>query len=426
MITLKPFKALRPAKETVKEVVAPPYDVIDTAMARELGKNPKSLVHITRSEIHFNKDQDPYSQEVYKSAKDNLKEFQKNGILFQEDSKSYYIYRQIMNGRAQNGIVGCAAIDDYKNGNIKRHEFTRVDKEADRINHFYACEANTEPVFLFCKRNESLKRFIETYTLKNEPEYDIVTDDGVAQILWVVNKDKDIKEIADIFKDIDSLYIADGHHRTASAYNVGMLKRKENPDYSGDENFNYFMSVVFSSDELFIMPYNRLVKDMNGMTKDEFVQKVSEKFDIENIGLNADERFDYELKLKKIQPENKKNITMIMEDEYYTLTPKEGSYDENDAVASLDASILQENLLGSVLGIKDPRTDKRIEFFGGEKMLEEIEAKLLVRYRRGLGFLLYTTQIEDIISVSDNNQVMPPKSTWFEPKLKSGLFIHKL
>lgn len=425
MITLKPFKALRPAKETVKDVVAPPYDVIDTAMARELGKNQKSLVHVTRSEIHFNKDQDPYSQEVYKGAKETLEEFQKKGILFQEDSKSYYIYRQIMNDRAQTGIVGCAAIDDYKNGNIKRHEFTRLDKEADRINHFYACEANTEPVFLFCNENERFKSFTSKYTRDHNPEYDLITDDGVAQILWVVNKEEHIKEISEIFAEMDSLYIADGHHRTASAYNVGVVKRKENPGYSGDENFNYFMSVVFSSDELFIMPYNRLVKDMNGMTKDEFVKKISEKFDIKKIFLSADERFDYDVKLEKIQPKNKKHITMIMEEEYYRLVPKKGTYDENDSVASLDASILQENLLGSILGIKDPRTDKRIEFFGGENMLEEIEAKLLVRYRRGLGFLLYPTQIEDIMSVSDNNQVMPPKSTWFEPKLKSGLFIHK-
>jgi len=425
MITLKPFEALRPKKELVEEVVAPPYDVIDTVTAREIGKNPKSLVHVTRSEIHFDKAQDPYSKDVYQNARQTLDKFQEKGILFQEEKKCYYIYRQIMNGRAQNGIVGCASIDDYKNGKIKRHEFTRVDKEQDRINHFYACEANTEPVFLFYNKDQQLKKFIAEHTKANEPEYDIVTDDGVAQILWVVDEVNDIEKIESIFGGIEALYIADGHHRTASAYNVGMMKRKENPDYTGQENFNYFMSVVFSSEELFIMPYNRLVKDMNGMIKDEFVEKIKANFDIKKIEFEEKEKIDQKLKLIKVQPKNKNHITMIMEEQYYRLIPKEGSYDKYDIIASLDTSILQDNLLSPVLGIEDPRTDKRIEFFGGENMLEEMEAKLLVRYRHGLGFLLYPTQIEDIIKVSDISEVMPPKSTWFEPKLKSGLLIHK-
>lgn len=425
MITLRPFKALRPTREAAPDVAAPPYDVIDTATAREIGKNPRSLVHITRSEIHFGKDQDPYSHEVYRSARENLDEFQKKGILFEEDRKSYYIYRQIMDGRAQSGIVGCAAIDDYRDGKIKKHEFTRVDKEADRINHFYTCEADTEPVFLFCRKNDELKDFIDRYTEAHAPEYDLITDDGVTQILWVVGGEGDIREIESIFAGLDELYIADGHHRTASAYNVGMVKRKENPNYTGEENFNYFMSVVFPADELLIMPYNRLVKDMNDIMKDDFVARVTEKFDMEKITLRGDEKSDYTLKLKKIEPKRRGEFTMIMEDEYYRLIPKKGTFDEADVVASLDVSILQENLLGPVLGIDDPRTNRRIEFFGGVDMLEEIEAKLLVRYRRGLGFLLYPTQIEDIMKISDSNLVMPPKSTWFEPKLKSGLFMYK-
>lgn len=425
MITLKPFEALRPTVDMVEKVVAPPYDVIDTATAREIGKNPHSLVHITRSEIHFDKSVDPYSEEVYNNAKETLTAFEKEGILFKEDKKAYYIYRQIMNGRSQSGIVGCAAIDDYKNNLIKRHEFTRVDKEQDRINHFYTCEANTEPVFLFYKKNEALKQFIANYIQHNEPEYDIVTDDGVAQILWVVNADDKVAEIEEIFKNIDELYIADGHHRTASAYNVGMKKREENPNYTGKENFNYFMSVVFSADELFIMPYNRLVKDMNGLLKDEFMAKVAEKFEIKKIKLTERELNDVRLKFVKVQPRSKTHITMIMEDEYYKLVPKEGIYNKEDIIESLDTSILQNNILEPILGIDDPRTNKRIEFFGGENMLEEMEAKLLIRYRHGLGFLLYPTQIEDIIKVSDIGNVMPPKSTWFEPKLKSGLFLHK-
>lgn len=425
MITLKPFEALRPTVDMVEKVVAPPYDVIDTATAREIGKNPHSLVHITRSEIHFDKSVDPYSEEVYNNAKETLTAFEKEGILFKEDKKAYYIYRQIMNGRSQSGIVGCAAIDDYKDGLIKRHEFTRVDKEQDRINHFYTCEANTEPVFLFYKKNDALKQFIANYIQHNEPEYDIVTDDGVAQILWVVSEDDKVAEIEEIFKNIDELYIADGHHRTASAYNVGMKKREENPNYTGKENFNYFMSVVFSADELFIMPYNRLVKDMKGLLKDEFMAKVAEKFEIKKIKLTERELNDVRLKFVKVQPRSKTHITMIMEDEYYKLVPKEGIYNKEDIIESLDTSILQNNILEPILGIDDPRTNKRIEFFGGENMLEEMEAKLLIRYRHGLGFLLYPTQIEDIIKVSDIGNVMPPKSTWFEPKLKSGLFIHK-
>lgn len=425
MITLKPFEALRPTVDMVENVAAPPYDVIDTATAREIGKNPNSLVHITRSEIHFDKSVDPYSEEVYKNAKDTLEAFEKNGILFKEDKKAYYIYRQIMNGRSQSGIVGCAAIDDYRDGLIKRHEFTRVDKEQDRINHFYTCEANTEPVFLFYKKNDNLKQFIADYIQHNEPEYDIVTDDGVAQILWVVKEENNVAKIEALFKEIDELYIADGHHRTASAYNVGMKKREENPNYTGQENFNYFMSVVFSADELFIMPYNRLVKDMNGLLKDDFMKKIEEKFYVKKINLTEKEKNNVKLKFVKVQPRSKTHVTMIMEDEYYKLVPKEGVYNKEDVIASLDTSILQDNILGPVLGIDDPRTNKRIEFFGGENMLEEMEAKLLIRYRHGLGFLLYPTQIEDIINVSDRGSVMPPKSTWFEPKLKSGLFIHK-
>lgn len=425
MITLKPFEALRPQIDMVEKVVAPPYDVIDTATAREIGKNPNSLVHITRSEIHFDKNVDPYSEEVYKNAKDTLEAFEKEGILFKENKRAYYIYRQIMNGRSQSGIVGCAAIDDYKNGIIKKHEFTRVDKEQDRINHFYTCKANTEPVFLFYKKDEKLKQFIAKYIQHKEPEYDIVTDDGVAQILWVVDEDENIKTIEELFKGVNELYIADGHHRTASAYNVGMRMREENPNYTGKENFNYFMSVVFSADELFIMPYNRLVKDMNGLLRDDFMAKIAEKFEIKKIKLTEKEKNNLKLKFVKVQPRSRTHITMIMEDEYYKLVPKEGIYDKNDVIESLDTSILQTNILEPILGIDDPRTNKRIEFFGGENMLEEMEAKLLIRYRHGLGFLLYPTQIEDIINVSDKDTVMPPKSTWFEPKLKSGLFIHK-
>lgn len=416
MITFRPFKALRPNKELAEQVVAPPYDVIDIPMSREIGKNPNSLVHITRSEIHFGDDVNPYSQEVYDNAKATMAEFEAKGILFEEDAPAYYIYRQIMNGRAQNGIVGCGLIDDYSEGRVKRHEFTRVDKEIDRINHFYTCNANTEPVFLFYQNQEGIKNFIADFTLNNTPEYDMVTEDGVSQILWAVKKEDEVAALRELFTNVDSLYIADGHHRTASAYKVGSRKREENPGYTGEEEFNFFMSVVFPADELFIMPYNRLVKDTNGLSKEEFMAKVEEKFKVTEFeGQTAQE----------IEPSTKKEITMIMDSKQYSLVPRLGSFDESDVIASLDTSILQNNLLNPILGIEDPRTNKRIEFFGGETMLADINNKLQ-GYKEGVAFLLYPTDINDIIKVSDAGEVMPPKSTWFEPKLKSGLFIHKL
>lgn len=416
MITFRPFKALRPNKELAEQVVAPPYDVIDIPMSREIGKNPNSLVHITRSEIHFGEDVDPYSQEVYDNAKATMAEFEAKGILFEEDAPAYYIYRQIMNGRAQNGIVGCGLIDDYSEGKVKRHEFTRVDKEIDRINHFYTCNANTEPVFLFYQNQEGIKNFIAEFTANNTPEYDMVTEDGVSQILWAVKKEDEVATLRELFKSVDSLYIADGHHRTASAYKVGSRKREENPGYTGEEEFNFFMSVVFPADELFIMPYNRLVKDTNGLSKEEFMAKVEEKFKVTEFEAAAPE---------EIEPSIKKEITMIMDSKHYSLVPKLGSFDESDVIASLDTSILQNNLLNPILGIEDPRTNKRIEFFGGETMISDINSKLQ-GYKEGVAFLLYPTDINDIIKVSDAGEVMPPKSTWFEPKLKSGLFIHKL
>lgn len=416
MITFRPFKALRPSKELAEQVVAPPYDVIDIPMSREIGKNPNSLVHITRSEIHFGEEVDPYSQEVYDNAKATMAEFEAKGILFEEETPAYYIYRQIMNGRAQNGIVGCGLIDDYSEGRVKRHEFTRVDKEIDRINHFYTCNANTEPVFLFYQSQDEIKNFIAEFTANNTPEYDMVTEDGVSQILWAVKKEEEVSKLRELFGQVDSLYIADGHHRTASAFKVGSKKREENPGYTGEEEFNFFMSVVFPADELFIMPYNRLVKDLNGLSKEEFMAKVEEKFEVTEFEGKTSE---------EIEPKAKKSITMIMDKKLYSLAPKTGSFDETDVIASLDTSILQNNLLNPVLGIEDPRTNKRIEFFGGESMLADIQGKLETN-SAGVAFLLFPTDINDIIKVSDAGEVMPPKSTWFEPKLKSGLFIHKL
>lgn len=411
MITIRPFKGLRPNKGLEAKIACKPYDVIDYDEALEIGKdNPLSFIHVTRPEIDIPFNTNPYSDEVYTKARDTLHDFIEKGYLMEEDKKVFYIYRQIMNGRAQNGIVGCTSIDDYGNGRIKRHEFTRVDKEQDRINHFYATDANTEPVFLFYKENKNLKEFISNWTLNHESIYDFESDDGVRQLLWIVDKEESIDEIQSLFTSLDSLYIADGHHRTASSYKVGLRKRKENPGYTGNEEFNYFMSVMFSEDELYILPYNRMVKDLNGYSEEEFLERLAMNFNVQVLEIGE--------QLKEIQ-----EFTMVLGDKSYKLTPKKGLFDENDKIASLDVSILQDHILHPILGIEDPRTDTRISFVGGEDMMGIIKNRLNIDMK--VAFLLYPTQIEDITAVSDIQMVMPPKSTWFEPKLMSGLFIHK-
>ncbi len=411
MIEIRPFKGLRPAKGLEAKIASKPYDVMDYDEALERGKdNPLSFIHIIRPEIDMSPDTDPYSQEVYRKAKDTLDDFIEKGHLVEEVKDVFYIYRQIMDGRVQNGVVACTSIDDYGDGKIKRHELTRFDKEEDRINHFYAADANTEPVFLFHKRNENIKKFINNWTTNHNSIYDFVSDDGVGQMLWIVDEKEAIEELQSLFSFLDGLYIADGHHRTASSYKVGLKRRKENPNYTGNEEFNYFMSVIFSEDELYIMPYNRMVKDLNGYSEEEFLEKVGKKFYIKSCTSLG-------------HPMNEHELTMALKEKYYKLTPKEGIFDENHKIASLDVSILQDNILAPILGIGDPRRDSRIEFVGGVDMMDRIMDKLNTDMR--VAFLLYPTQIKDIIAVSDIEKVMPPKSTWFEPKLMSGLFVHR-
>jgi uncharacterized protein (DUF1015 family) len=411
MITIRPFRGYRPAKGLEDKIACKPYDVIDYDEAFEKGKNnPFSFVHVIRSEINLPSKTDPYSREVYLKAKETLDEFIDEGYLIEEDKEVFYIYRQVMKSRAQNGIVGCISIDDYGEDRIKKHELTKVDKEQDRINHFYYAKAQTEPVFLFYKKNQLIMEIIDEWTSNHNPIYDFVSPDGVQQVLWVVDDEEIIGYIKELFLSMDNIYIADGHHRTASSYKVGLKMRQENPEYTGEEEFNYFMSVVFSEDELCIMPYNRAVKDLNGHSEEEFLKKIDEKFEIKSIS-NLE------------QPMNEHEFTMILKDKFYRISPKEGIFDKNDVVDSLDVSILQNNILSPILGIKDPRTDTRVEFFGGEAMLDTIIDRLNTDME--VAFLLYPTQIGDITAVSDEGKIMPPKSTWFEPKLMSGLFIHR-
>lgn len=411
MIKIKPFRGYRPAKGLEDKIASKPYDVIDYDQALKIGKNnPLSYVHVIRPEIDMPANTNPYSDEVYTKAKGNLEEFIDKGYLVQEDREVLYIYRQVVEGRAQNGIVACVSIDDYGEDRIKKHELTRVDKEQDRINHFYYSEAHTEPVFLFYKRNEDIKNFIEEWTSSNNCTYDFISDDGVQQMLWIVDDEYSIKYIQILFLSLQNLYIADGHHRTASAYKVGQKMRLENPNYTGQEEFNYFMSVIFSDDELRINPYNRAVKDLNGYNQEEFLARVGERFDIKVLESLQ-------------QPLNRHEFTMILANQYYSLSAKEEIFDEKSIVEALDVSILQDNILAPVLGIEDIRTDTRIEFFGGDSMLDTIVNRLDKDFK--VAFLLYPTQIEEVRAVSDAGNIMPPKSTWFEPKLMSGLFVHK-
>lgn len=411
MSVLRPFKAIRPTQENASKVAALPYDVMNSQEAAEMVKgNPLSFLHVDKAEIDLPEGTYIYDEKVYLKAKENLDRLSEDGICIQDAKPCLYIYRQIMNGRSQTGIVGCASIDDYMNNIIKKHELTRADKEADRINHVDYCDANTGPIFLTYRADKTVDEIVGKY-VKNQPEYDFVTDDGITNTVWVVDNDDDINALSDAFTNIPALYIADGHHRAASAVKVGMKRREAKPDYDGTEEFNFFLAVYFRSDDLAIMDYNRLIADYNGKTKDELLNEISEKFDIEK-------------KDATYHPEMKHTFGMYIGKEWYKLTAKNGIFDENDPVDRLDVSILQKNVISPVFGIDDPRTDKRIDFVGGIRGLGELERRCSIDMQ--IAFSMYPTTLDDLMDIADAQKIMPPKSTWFEPKLLSGLFIHKL
>lgn len=412
MAIVRPFRAVRPAKEYADKVVSLPYDVMNREEAARMAEgNPYSFLRICRSEIDLPDEANPYSESVYNKARSNIEGYLVDEILIKDEKPMLYIYKQVMNGRTQTGIVGCVSVNDYLNNVIKKHEFTRVEKELDRINHFDVCNANTEPVFLTYREDKRLKTMIEGWIASHNPEYDFLTEDGIGHSLWTVTDDDVIHSITKLFNEIDSLYIADGHHRSASAVKVGLKRRKENPDYLGDEEFNYFMAVIFPDNDLKIYDYNRVVKDLNGLSKEMFLNRIAEKFDI------SPEKGLY-------TPEAKHYFGMYIDKQWYKLIAKSNIIEEADIIKSLDVSILQDNLLSPILGIEDPRTDKRIDFVGGIRGLEELEKR--VEEDMAVAFAIYPVTIEDLLKVSDNEMVMPPKSTWFEPKLGSGLFIHEL
>lgn len=412
MAVFKPFKAVRPVPEKAEAVAALPYDVMNSEEAREMVKgNPYSFLHIDKAEVDLDKSVDLYDEKVYLKARENLDKLVTEGTCKMDDTPCIYIYRQIMNGRSQTGLVGCTAIDDYINNVIKKHELTRADKEADRINHVDYCDANTGPIFLTYREDEFINNLVEKWKEDHDPVYDFVSE-GVSNTVWVIDCPETIATLTEKFAAIDYLYIADGHHRAASAVRVGKMRREQNPSYTGDEEFNFFLAVLFPRNELEIMDYNRVMKDLNGNTSEEFIAKISEVFDVESVGNEA------------YKPEAKHTFGMLLDGTWYKLTAKQGTYDPNDPVDQLDVSILQKNVIAPIFGIDDPRTDKRIDFIGGIRGLSELERRVNTDMK--IAFSMYPTTLDDLMDIADAGQIMPPKSTWFEPKLMSGLFIHKL
>lgn len=414
MAIIRPFKAIRPVRELAGKVAALPYDVMNSEEAKEIVKdNPYSFLHVDKAEIDLPDGTNLYDKKVYEKARENLNKMISDGVFIQDENPRFYVYRQIMNGRAQTGVVACASIDEYINRKIKKHENTRADKELDRINHVKACNANTGPIFLTYRNVDEIDKIVQRVT-EEDFEYKFISEDGVNHLVWVVDDKNVISKLMELFKGVDSLYIADGHHRANSAVKVGQMRREQNPNYTGDEEYNYFLSVIFPHKDLYIMDYNRVVKDTNGLSPDEFLLKVSEKFLVDIF----DGKGPY-------KPSCKGTCGMYFEGKWYKLTIKEGSYNLSDPVDKLDVSILQDNLLKPILGIDDPRTDERIDFVGGIRGLDGLQ-KRVDSGEMKLAFAMYPTSIHELMDIADAGRVMPPKSTWFEPKLRSGLFIHTL
>lgn len=411
MAIIKPFAAIRPEAGKADKIAALPYDVYNREEAKEVvKKNPLSFLKIDRAETQFDDSVDTYDERVYTKAHDMLWEMVEDGSFVRDEQPCYYIYELTMNGRTQTGITACASIDDYAQGIIKKHENTRADKEADRIHHVDSCNAQTGPIFLAYRSNREINDVVEQVK-KETPLYDFVAEDGIRHRVWVIHKAEDIQTIEAAFASIGEIYIADGHHRAASAVRVGFLRREAHPNYSGDEEFNYFLSVLFPDDQLMIMDYNRVVKDLNGMNTETFLEKIQSLFEVS------------EGSESQIRPEKKGEFSMYLEDKWYLCKIKAANQSE-DPVGGLDVSLLQELLLAPVLGIGDPKTDKRIDFVGGIRGLQELERR--VHTDCAVAFAMYPTSIGELFDVADAGLLMPPKSTLFEPKLRSGLFIHEI
>lgn len=414
MAVIRPFQGIRPAVAYAPQVAALPYDVMNSEEAREMVKdNPYSFLHIDKAEIDLPAEVDHYSDIVYQSAKANLDRMIGDGTFVQDATPYLYIYRLTMDGKSQTGLVACTSIDEYLDDTIKKHELTRADKEADRIRHVDTLNANTGPIFLAYKGNDAAKLILEGWKETHTPLYDFVSDDSIGHTIWAIDDNGVIQSLQDIFKGIANLYIADGHHRNASAVKVGLKRREANPAFTGEEEFNYYLSVLFHADELHIYDYNRVVKDLNGRTPAVLLEQLGEKFDI--IPYNEG---------KPYAPEAPHSFGMYLDGKWYTLVSKD-SILSADPVLGLDVSILQREVLTPLLAIGDPRTDSRIDFIGGIRGLGELERRV-DSGEMAVAFSMYPTSMEELMAVADCNLTMPPKSTWFEPKLRSGLFIHDL
>lgn len=413
MALFQAFRAVRPAEGKAEKVAALPYDVVSRKEAREIGeKNPYSFLHVDRAEMDLDPEINLYDAEVYQKAKENLDRFQAEGTLIQDEKPNYYLYELIRKGKSQTGIVGVSSIDDYMNGVIKKHELTREDKEQDRIHHVDICDANTGPIFLACRYPEELLVLMENWKNSHEPVYDFTSEDEITHRVWIVDEEEKIQKINRLFGEISSIYIADGHHRAASAVKVGQKRRKEHPDYTGKEEFNFFLSVVFPYDQLTILPYHRIVKDLKGMEPKAFIGSM--KFNFELMAMPG----------FPCKPVEKHCFGLYVDGEWFHLKAYPDIYAKKDSVGQLDVSILQDKVLGPVLGIEDSRTDERICFMGGNHRLKDLAA--VADETGGAAFAMYPTSMEELMNIADEGKLMPPKSTWFEPKLRSGLFIHKL
>lgn len=411
MAVIKPFQAIRPRKDLSSRIAALPYDVYNRKEAKAAAeKEPLSFLKIDRAESQFPDDVDTYADCVYEKAHDLFREEVAQGYYVQDESRSYYVYQLIMNGRSQTGIVACASIDDYENQVIKKHENTRADKEVDRIRHVDTVNAQTGPIFLAYRAKEEINRIVAE-TIKGTPEFDFVSEDGIGHKGWRISAADMVSRLEQAFLEVPVLYIADGHHRAASAVKVGLKRREAHPDYRGDEEFNYFLSVLFPDEQLMIMDYNRVVRDLNGLSEQEFLEQLKKAYSVEEIGVTAQ------------HPEKKGQVCMYLSNIWYRLTAREEILSK-DPVDGLDVSLLQTYVLNPILGIEDPKTDKRIDFVGGIRGLEELERR--TREDMKVAFAMYPTSIGELFAVADAGRLMPPKSTWFEPKLRSGLFIHDL
>ena len=414
MAIVKPFKGVRPPKQFVEEVQSRPYDVLNSEEAREeAGNNEKSLYHIIKPEINFPVGTSEYDPKVYESAAENFKKFQDKGWLVQDNKERYYIYAQTMNGKTQYGLVVGAYVDDYMNGTIKKHELTRRDKEEDRMKHVRVNNANIEPVFFAYPDNKVLDDLVNRYAA-TEPEYDFVAPiDGFRHQLWIIDNDQDIKLVTEEFGKMPSLYIADGHHRSAAAALVGAEKAKQNPNHKGDEEYNYFMAVCFQASQLTILDYNRVVKDLDGMTTDEFLTALAKNFTVQKKGHT------------EYRPKQLHEFSLYIDENWYSLIAKEGTYNDADPIGVLDVDISSRLILDELMNIKDLRSDKRIDFVGGLRGLSELKRRVDSGEMRW-ALALYPVSMQQIMDIADSGKIMPPKATWFEPKLRSGLIIHKL